>query len=66
MLFPNHTEEELKRILAEADFDLDNAISAIIGQDNLANAPSATELLDDEFQQSGELLGEPGSNLLTL
>ena len=55
MLFPNHSEEELKRVLAESSYDLDTAITVIIGNDNLANAPSAEVLLGDP--NSPEILG---------
>ena len=55
MLFPNHSEEELKRVLAETNYNIDDAITVIIGKDNLANAPSAEELLGDP--NSPELIG---------
>ena len=59
MLFPNHSEDELKQVLAEVNFDLDEAITAIIGKDNLANAPSADELLDDlDYIRPPEINGE--------
>lgn len=55
MLFGNHSEEELKRVLAESSYDLDTAINVIIGSDNLANAPSAEVIFDDP--NSPEILG---------
>ena len=62
MLFPNHTEDELNRVLAEVEYDIDRAITAILGKDNLANAPSADELMDDpQFTPptaQAELIGE--------
>ena len=62
MLFPNHTEDELNRVLAEVGYDLDRAITAILGKDNVANAPSADELMDDpQFTPptgQTELIGE--------
>ena len=62
MLFPNHTEDELNRVLAEVGYDLDRAITAILGKDNLANAPSADELMDDSLftppTAQTELIGE--------
>lgn len=61
MLFPNHSEEELKRVLAESSYDLDTAINVIIGSDNLANAPSAEVIFDDP--NSPEILGWDESTL---
>lgn len=62
MLFPNHSEDELKRVLVEVRYDLDTAITVILGQDNLANAPSADELMNDpEFTppaHQAELIGK--------
>ena len=59
MLFPNHSEDELRRVLAEAGNDLDEAITVILGQDNLANAPSADELQEDlDAPKLPEIIGE--------
>ena len=67
MLFPNHSEDELKRVLVEVRYDLDAAITVILGQDNLANAPSADELMKDpEFTpptHQAELIGKYGEML---
>ncbi len=61
MLFPNHSEDELRRVLSEAKFDLDEAISVILAHDNLANALSAEDLVvHDDFDrpQTGAIIGE--------
>ena len=60
MLFPNHSEDELQEVLSETSFDLDEAISFILGQDNLANAPPAEEVFDDDpyFSSSGETVSK--------
>ena len=41
MLFPHHSEEELRRLLAETNYDFEEAITVILGKDTLANAPAA-------------------------
>ncbi len=55
MLFPNLSEDELGRVLAEVNFDLDEAISTILAHDNMANAVP-TEVVDDD--PADEILGE--------
>ena len=38
LLFPKLTDEELVSVLAKSNYDLDTAISAILGENDLANA----------------------------
>ena len=38
LLFPNHKEDQLVSILDKCNYNLDLAISAILGEDNLANS----------------------------
>lgn len=53
MLFPKYSKEDLRKILQDANFDLDKAITILLGQDNMANAQSDIKISQQDSHVQG-------------